>query len=389
MHLRGEHLHPAAARSLGPRHRDVGVPQHDAGRIGAPEGDAHARRQRDIPPRYPERLRRDSPREPFGEIDDFLCAHGALDQHRELIAAPADDGLMRRDGRAQPPGRLRDQQIAAPVADRVVHRGEPVEVHEDHASLGGAAVGGREGAVGAQHGSGAFLQVGAVGQAGQPVVEGEVRHLPAQRHLIAHVAGRDQQLIVAAGAAVRRHGRLDVPPGAVRGPHPAGEPAGRPGRPRQRGGHGPPTARPVLRVDELGQPGAEQAVGGVPELGDRGAGVADGAVGLADEHGVAGVVRELAEAPPRLQRGPRFPPAAGQDADDPRGQRDRRRARHDDQDGRAVPAGQRPGADGHRRRADRARGRDRRARRRRGPGAARSRPGQPRREAEHAERREQ
>jgi len=124
-----------------------------------------------------------------------------------------------RDHGAQPPGGLRQHQVTRAVADRVVDRGEAVQVEED-----GAGPPGRRGVP--QHVPGPLFDVGAVRQAGQPVVEGQVRDLLAQRDLVAHVAGGDKHLDRLTGCLVAQHGGLDVPPRPVGGPDPDTEPAG-------------------------------------------------------------------------------------------------------------------------------------------------------------------
>ena len=96
-------------------------------------------------------------------------------QHRELVAAPPGDGVLGWHDGPQPPGRLGEHQVARAVPDQVVDRGEAVEVEEDDA---GQPLGRR-----LERLPRPLLHVGAVRQAGQPVVEGQVRHLLAQRHL--------------------------------------------------------------------------------------------------------------------------------------------------------------------------------------------------------------
>ena len=54
-------------------------------------------------------------------------------QHRELVAAPARDGVLGGHDGPQPPGRLGEHQVARAVPDQVVDRGEAVEVEEDDA----------------------------------------------------------------------------------------------------------------------------------------------------------------------------------------------------------------------------------------------------------------
>ncbi len=167
---------------------------------------------------------------------------------RTANSSPPQRATISCDGHGgpQPPGRLGQQQVAGPVADRVVHRGEAVQVQED----------GR-GRLRTGQFLGPLLQVGPVGQPGDAVVEGQVRDLAAQRDLVADVAGGQQQPVGQAGLAVAGDGGLDVPPGAVGGADPAGE-LGQPGR-AVPGGQGHPGApRPVLGVDQVGQRGAGQ-----------------------------------------------------------------------------------------------------------------------------------
>ncbi len=73
-----------------------------------------------------ERRSRDDDGQPLGELDDLLGARRVLKQHRELIAAPACDGLLGRHDLAQPPRRLGEHQVARAVADEVVDLGETV-----------------------------------------------------------------------------------------------------------------------------------------------------------------------------------------------------------------------------------------------------------------------
>ena len=133
VHVRGVDLDPAAAAVLGPGHGHVRVAEHHAGRAAVGERDADARGQPDVPLGDPERLAGDDAGQPLGQLDDLLGARGVLQQHRELVAAPAGDRVLGGHDGAQPPGRLGEHQVARAVADQVVDRGEAVEVEEDDA----------------------------------------------------------------------------------------------------------------------------------------------------------------------------------------------------------------------------------------------------------------
>ena len=235
------------------------------------------------------------------------------------------------------------------MPDRVVDRGEAVQVEEDDAGPPG-----RRGVT--QHVPGALLDVGAVRQPGQPVVEGQVRDLLAQRDLVADVAGGDQHLHRLTGRLVAQHGGLDVPPRPVGGPDPDREPArslGPFGRLTRRGADQPggvvPAERepdrrqrggPVLRVDEIEQPPTGQRPGRVAVVLDRRARVPDRAVQIADQHDVAGPVGEIPQAPAGLPPYPEDVPVLPDEHDDPRGQHEHPgAARHDQRD----PGGRRRG----------------------------------------------
>ena len=303
VHLGGEDLHPAAAACpwpwTSPRRR-CAARSRVARRLG--EGDADAGRQRDRPGPRPGTAPRPR-RWPAARPGRRLPAlPRRLRSGRRTRRRPSGRRCRGRHGRAQPPGRLREHagrprawptESLTAVKPSRSRKTTPAAVRAPESGS----------AASARRRRGALLEVGAVGQAGQAVVEGQVRHLPAQRHLVADVARRDQQLVGPAGMPVRRDRRLDVPPGAVGGPHPAREPARQP-RLVERRGHGLPAAGPVLRVDQLVEPGAEQPVGRVPVLGHRRAGVADDPALLADDHDVAGEVGQLTEPAPRIPARP-------------------------------------------------------------------------------------
>ena len=216
--MRREYLDPAAAAVLGFGHRDVGVPQHEAGGRAVGQGHADARGQRDVPARHAERRGADRPGHPFSDVRDVLDAGGTVDEDRELVTAPARHRVVRRHDRAEPSGRLREHQVAGAVPDGIVDRGEAVQVEEDDARFGAITTA-------AQRVPRPLFEVGPVRQAGQPVVEGQVGDLLAQRHLIADVARGHEQLVLLAGNPVPHDRGLDMPPGAVGGPDPDREPA--------------------------------------------------------------------------------------------------------------------------------------------------------------------
>ena len=350
VHVRGVDLDPVAAGVLRPRHGHVRVAQHQPGRVDVGQRDAHARGERDLLASHPERLGADRAGQPLGNLRHLLGARGVLDQDGELVAAPAGHRVVHRDDGAQPPGRLGQHEVTRAVADRVVDRGEAVQVQEDDAGPGG-----HRGV--AQHVTGAFLDVGPVGQAGQAVVEGEVVDLLAQRDLVAHVARGDQHLDGLAGHLVAQQGRLDVPPRPVGGPDPDREPAGAleslealasfgvaaEGQP-DRGQHG----GPVLGMDEVEQPPAGQRRGRVAVVLDRRARVPDHAVQVADQDDVAGPVGQVAQAPAGLPPDAEHGQVLPHQHEDPRGQHEHPGAAcHDQRDPGRRRAGQAVGYHHH------------------------------------------
>ena len=102
----------------------------------------------------------------LGDRGGLVHVGDAVEQHRELVAAEAGDGVRRADGRLEP-ARDRDQQpVSHVVAERVVDELEAVEVEEQHGGRGG-----RLGALGAADRLvEAVEEQHAVGQPGQGVV---------------------------------------------------------------------------------------------------------------------------------------------------------------------------------------------------------------------------
>ena len=68
--------------------------------------------------------------DPLGDDDDVLGPVEAVEQHRELVAAEARDGVGRAHARAQALGDRDQQLVADRVAERVVDGLEVVEVDE-------------------------------------------------------------------------------------------------------------------------------------------------------------------------------------------------------------------------------------------------------------------
>ena len=132
------------------------------------EGDADAGGEHDAPVGDAVRLGGERPQQPLAEVDHGLHLGRALHEHRELVTAPARDRVVGEDAGAQPAGRLGEDLVAAGVADGVVDRREPVEVDEDDGDRALATL---------DLLACALFDVGAVGQAGQPVVEGQVGDL--------------------------------------------------------------------------------------------------------------------------------------------------------------------------------------------------------------------
>jgi hypothetical protein len=70
--------------------------------------------------------------DPRGGRGDRLCRGHVGQQHRELVAAEACDGVSVADDRAQTLADALDHDIAVEVAERVVDLLEAIEVHHEH-----------------------------------------------------------------------------------------------------------------------------------------------------------------------------------------------------------------------------------------------------------------
>jgi len=95
--------------------------------------------------------------DPLGDADRLAGVAQVLEQHGELVAAEAGDGVGRADAGAEPAGDGDEELVADLVAEAVVDDLEPVEVEEEDADgrrrLAGAGQGvveavGEEGAIG-------------------------------------------------------------------------------------------------------------------------------------------------------------------------------------------------------------------------------------------------
>src|SRR5260370_234417 len=120
---------PRPPRPRAPGPRPVGCPP-------AP-GQARARGAGDVPAGHPERPGGTPAAQPCGDLGERRRAARVLDQDGELVTAPARDRVVDRDGGTQPPGGLGQHQVAGAVPDRVVDRGEAVQVEKDDADPAG------------------------------------------------------------------------------------------------------------------------------------------------------------------------------------------------------------------------------------------------------------
>lgn len=144
-----------------------------------------------------------------------------LEEHRELVPGQARDGVRRAQARLEPPRHLREHAVSGSLPEAVVHGLEVVEVQAEEGQ--GPAL-----APGPGQGMGQpIAQKRPVGEPGQGVVEGQVADSILEALALVHVAqGHHHPLDARLGQEAE--GRdLDVPPGAVRLPHPPVRGAGR------------------------------------------------------------------------------------------------------------------------------------------------------------------
>ena len=165
-----EQLEPRAAALLGAVHRGVGLPDHGVRRdrrVGHHrDPDADGDRQLDA---VDVDRRARGLADAVGDQHDLALGREVLEQERELVPAEPGNGVHRAQQRVQPFSERGQQPVAYGVAAGVVDLLEVVEVEEHDGQLGPGATGPLE------RDPQPVEEQGAVGQAGQLVVEGLVR----------------------------------------------------------------------------------------------------------------------------------------------------------------------------------------------------------------------
>ena len=138
MHRRLEDAVAALAVALGHIHRNVGVPQ-ELGRgrrvhVLADETDADARARKDV---LAVDLHRQVERsqDPRRRVGGVCRAFDAVQEHGELVASEAGDGVRGSHGDLQPAADLLENLVARRMPEAVVDRLEVVEVDEHHRDL--------------------------------------------------------------------------------------------------------------------------------------------------------------------------------------------------------------------------------------------------------------
>ena len=270
---------------------------------GGRGGDADAGGHLHLVPAQRERMAHRG-REALEQLAPALGAGRVLQQDGELVAAQPGHGVGRA-GAGEEALRRRDQQaVALAVAQAVVHPLEVVQVHEEDRDRVRLPLRQR------QRVAHAVAEQGAVGEAGERVVEGLVGELLLQALPLADVAGVEHD--AAHGRVTREVGRQDLgaEPRAVGLAEPPLDRSGDARRPRgdleQRGG-----ALPVVGMEQgrdrpahhLGRVVAEHPVG-------RRAHEPHAAVGPGHDDHVRRVLHQRAE--PRLVLPHRL---VGQEAD--------------------------------------------------------------------------
>ena len=228
--------------------------------------------------------RREGAQQPLGDLDDLRALRDALQQHGELVAAQARGGVHAAQGRAQAVGDADEQLVARGVAQRVVDGLEVVEVDERD---GDDLVVPRRPL---QRLLDAVEEQRAVGEAGERVVQRAVAQLGLQLALLGRVA--DAQHEAAHRAVGTQVGDADH-----HGQPEAGRVAHAQRHLARRLWRGERVERlRVLRMGELGQPPAPQALGPAPEHVAHGAGEAvQPPVAVEDGDRVARVLDERAQ----------------------------------------------------------------------------------------------
>ncbi len=134
----------------------------------AGQGDADRRRGEDLLGAEPER-RLQLADDALGDQRRLVGLDDAFQQHREFVAAQARDDVARLQAGADAAADLEQQVVADQVTDRIVDHLEAVQVDEQHGELFA-----RVRDVALHRLLQPLQQQGAVGQAGQRVVQGFV-----------------------------------------------------------------------------------------------------------------------------------------------------------------------------------------------------------------------
>ena len=128
-----EDLGPVAASILGPVEGQIRLLQQTLGAVAgvASDGDPHAGRADEFLVAHHER----GPPgldDPLAERHRFLRPRQILDDDRELVAAPAGQGVLRPQERTEALGHLHQHGVADQMSDGVVDQLEPIEVEKEH-----------------------------------------------------------------------------------------------------------------------------------------------------------------------------------------------------------------------------------------------------------------
>jgi hypothetical protein len=208
VHVGAEQLVAVLAPGLGRVRGHVGVAEQLLGLVDARPAHGHAQAglDRDGPAVEAERLVQ-AVEDPAGDRRRRVGVGDPLQQHAELVAAEAGRGVGRAQAALEAPGRGHQQLVAGGVAEAVVDVLEVVQVDEQHGQV--ARPGAGQGVLDP------LGEQGAVGQAGQPVVERLVDELGLELLAVRDVAGVQHQAAdVGVLEQVGGHG-LRVQPGAV------------------------------------------------------------------------------------------------------------------------------------------------------------------------------
>ena len=117
----------------------------------------------------------------------LLVSSELLDEDRELVTAEPRDGIRGPDAGVEPYGHLAKEVVSRRVAQRVVHRLEVVEVHEQNRETAPVAMDARDRVA---H---PVLEQRPVGKAGEGVVEGLVAQPVLKRLAFAHITDREHR----------------------------------------------------------------------------------------------------------------------------------------------------------------------------------------------------